>query len=341
MRRRPVRPASATGGTFTLTFDGHTTAPIALPFDNGGDRGGARSAAEHRPRRRGRHRRTASAARARSTSAATCAARRNVSQMMRRTGAPSRSPQGRRATGSSPRTSTRGAASTNTNDLRGKVLRIKVNADGTYTIPHGNLFPEGTHKTRPEIYAMGFRNPFRIQVDSNDVAYVTDYSPDSRAPETLPRPGRHRPRGDRPQALQLRLAGVLRRRAADVTCGTSTRPRHVRRAVRVRQPAGAARQNPSRWNTGRDGHGPADHPAGHLVLVQRQRHPAAGHAVPRVLRRVRRHLPAALPGARDRRRRPARRGQVRVTTRQPERDQVPAVLRRGDVPRRVHARLPP
>ena len=26
---------------------------------------------------------------------------------------------------------------------------------------------------------MGFRNPFRIQVDSNDVAYVTDYSPDS------------------------------------------------------------------------------------------------------------------------------------------------------------------
>ena len=29
---------------------------------------------------------------------------------------------------------------------------------------------------------MGFRNPFRIQVDSDDVAYVTDYSPDSRVP---------------------------------------------------------------------------------------------------------------------------------------------------------------
>ena len=30
---------------------------------------------------------------------------------------------------------------------------------------------------------MGFRNPFRIQVDENDVAYVTDYSPDSSVPE--------------------------------------------------------------------------------------------------------------------------------------------------------------
>ena len=76
-------------------------------------------------------------------------------------------------------------SSTNTNDLRGKVLRIKVNADGTYRIPRGNLFPEGMHKTRPEIYAMGFRNPFRIQVDSDGVAYVTDYSPDSRAPTNL------------------------------------------------------------------------------------------------------------------------------------------------------------
>jgi PKD repeat protein len=29
---------------------------------------------------------------------------------------------------------------------------------------------------------MGFRNPFRLQVDKNDVAYVTDYSPDSSTP---------------------------------------------------------------------------------------------------------------------------------------------------------------
>ena len=53
---------------------------------------------------------------------------------------------------------------------------------GAYTVPSGNLFPTGTAKTRPEVYAMGFRNPFRIQVDENDVAYVTDYSPDSNTP---------------------------------------------------------------------------------------------------------------------------------------------------------------
>ncbi len=76
----------------------------------------------------------------------------------------------------------------NTNDLRGKVLRVHVNANGTYTSPAGNLFPESADsndRTRPEIYAMGFRNPFRIQVDDNDVAYVTDYSPDSNVPETF------------------------------------------------------------------------------------------------------------------------------------------------------------
>ena len=73
----------------------------------------------------------------------------------------------------------------NTNDLRGKINRIKVNADGSYSIPAGNMFPVGTPKTRPEIYAMGFRNPYRIQVDSNNVAYITDYSPDSNVPENF------------------------------------------------------------------------------------------------------------------------------------------------------------
>ena len=56
----------------------------------------------------------------------------------------------------------------NTNDLRGKILRIKPEADGTYSIPPGNLFPpfeSDPAKTKPEIYTMGHRNPFRIQVD--------------------------------------------------------------------------------------------------------------------------------------------------------------------------------
>ncbi|GAA2899512.1 hypothetical protein GCM10010517_65050 [Streptosporangium fragile] len=69
----------------------------------------------------------------------------------------------------------------NTNDLRGKILRIKVNpADGTYTVPAGNLFPPGTAGTRPEIYAMGFRNPFRMSVDkATGIVYVGDYGPDA------------------------------------------------------------------------------------------------------------------------------------------------------------------
>ena len=57
-------------------------------------------------------------------------------------------------------------AASNTNDLRGKILRIHPEADGTYTIPNGNLFPPGTPKTRPEIYTMGHRNVWRVSVDS-------------------------------------------------------------------------------------------------------------------------------------------------------------------------------
>lgn len=53
----------------------------------------------------------------------------------------------------------------NTNDLRGKVLRIRPQPDGTYTIPAGNLFNEGDSLARPEIYAMGCRNPYRISID--------------------------------------------------------------------------------------------------------------------------------------------------------------------------------
>jgi cytochrome c len=72
----------------------------------------------------------------------------------------------------------------NTNDLRGKVLRIKVGNDGSYTVPEGNLFAPGTPSTRPEIYLMGLRNPFRIEVnrETNEL-YVADYSPDAENPD--------------------------------------------------------------------------------------------------------------------------------------------------------------
>ena len=73
----------------------------------------------------------------------------------------------------------------NTNDLRGKILRIHPEDDGTYSIPEGNLFPEGTAKTRPEIYTMGHRNPWRISID-NETGYIYwgEVGPD--ASETTP-----------------------------------------------------------------------------------------------------------------------------------------------------------
>ena len=71
-------------------------------------------------------------------------------------------------------------SSANTNDLRGKILRITPQPDGTYTIPEGNLFPVGTPKTRPEIYVMGCRNPYRIAIDQRtNYLYWGDVGPDA------------------------------------------------------------------------------------------------------------------------------------------------------------------
>ena len=71
-------------------------------------------------------------------------------------------------------------SSGNTNDLRGKILRIHPEANGTYSIPEGNLFPKGTPKTRPEIYTMGHRNPYRIAVDKHTGhLYWGDVGPDA------------------------------------------------------------------------------------------------------------------------------------------------------------------
>ncbi|SDL53062.1 cytochrome c [Catalinimonas alkaloidigena] len=68
----------------------------------------------------------------------------------------------------------------NTNDLKGKILRIHPEADGTYTIPEGNLFPKGMDKTRPEIYTMGLRNPYRIAVNpKSSVLYWGEIGPDA------------------------------------------------------------------------------------------------------------------------------------------------------------------
>ncbi|MDH5381572.1 MAG: PQQ-dependent sugar dehydrogenase, partial [Cyclobacteriaceae bacterium] len=71
-------------------------------------------------------------------------------------------------------------SSGNTHDLRGKILKIKVHPDGSYTIPEGNLFPPDGSKGRPEIYVMGARNPFRFTVDpKTGYLYWGDVGPDA------------------------------------------------------------------------------------------------------------------------------------------------------------------
>ena len=186
-----VRLTGATGGTFTLTFNGQTTEPVAynstaaqvqaalegLAAIAAGDvlvTGNPLPGATLTVNFRGQHAET------------------DVAQLTwDATGLTGTTPTVVTATTqqgawyNTPHVDAR-RSSLNTNDLRGKLLRIRVGADGSYTSPSDNLFPESQDvgdKTRPEIYAMGFRNPFRVQIDDDGVAYLTDYSPDSQVPQ--------------------------------------------------------------------------------------------------------------------------------------------------------------
>ena len=72
----------------------------------------------------------------------------------------------------------------NANALTGKILRITPKAEGGYTIPKDNLFPPNTPGTRPEIYVMGNRNPFRISVDQKTgYLYWGEVGPDAGSPK--------------------------------------------------------------------------------------------------------------------------------------------------------------
>ncbi|MEQ9202618.1 MAG: PQQ-dependent sugar dehydrogenase [Cyclobacteriaceae bacterium] len=85
----------------------------------------------------------------------------------------------------------RGTAS-NTNDLRGKILRIDPQPDGTYTIPEGNLYEDDDPLTRPEIFVMGCRNPYRISVDQKRNWLVWgDVGPDAGKDSELRGPRGH------------------------------------------------------------------------------------------------------------------------------------------------------
>ena len=203
-----VNVTGATGGTFTLTFDGETTAPIPFPLVNTD----IESALE------------ALAGLTDVAVTGNAATNRQVNFAGNKEGqdVPLMTADGTGLIGTTPAAVVAMAtinngqginipaeaglfngphvdarrSAQNTGDLRGKLLRITVKAGditpaeensfgGAYTVPAGNLFPVGMARTRPEIYAMGFRNPFRLTLDKDDVAYISDYSPDSQVPQNF------------------------------------------------------------------------------------------------------------------------------------------------------------
>jgi cytochrome c len=122
-------------------------------------------------------------------------------------------------------------SSANTNDLRGKILRIHPEPNGTYTIPEGNLFAKGTPKTRPEIYTMGHRNPYRISVDKHTgfLYWATSARAAGPTPAQRGRPARRGEPGASSGLLRLailrrRQQGVLRLRLRHEHAGQAVRP---------------------------------------------------------------------------------------------------------------------
>ena len=92
-------------------------------------------------------------------------------------------------------------SASNTQDLRGKILRIRPLPDGTYAIPDGNLFGKDASQGRPEIYVMGCRNPWRMSVDQQSgYVYWGEVGPDAGGD------GRRGPRGY-DEINQARTAG--------------------------------------------------------------------------------------------------------------------------------------
>ncbi len=132
-------------------------------------------------------------------------------------------------------------SSSNTNDLRGKILRITPQLNGTYTIPAGNLF-SGTPGTLPEIYVMGVRNPYRIFVDSeaNDWLYWGEVGPDPASATTLGPAGMD----------ELNLAKTAGNYGWPYFLGTSNEAFEITYASPTYKNVASAPENISAFNTG-------------------------------------------------------------------------------------------
>ena len=184
----------------------------------------------------------------------------------------------------------------------------------TYTIPAGNMFDEAqdtANQTLPEIYAMGFRNPFRITVDpKTGWLLLGDYGPD--AGSTVANRG--------PQ-------GSVEFNVVDQP-GFYGWPYCVRDNVPY---------NDFNFATGVSGPEVQLRRPGQQLAQQHRPHEPAARAARHDLARLHRAR-RALPLPRHRRRadgRPA----LRLRPGQPEHHQVPRVLRRQVVHRRVERGL--
>jgi len=91
--------------------------------------------------------------------------------------------------------------SANTQSHNGKILRIRPLPEGGYAIPEGNLLPSDGSMGLPEIFVMGCRNPWRLNLDPRTgYLYWGDVGPDA---------GGDAPRGPRgyDEVNQARQAG--------------------------------------------------------------------------------------------------------------------------------------
>ena len=140
-----------------------------------------------------------------------------------------------RSTSGRPRSLGRAAHAGNTNDLNGKIMPDHSPRGPTarYTIPAGQpVRRPGTAKTRPEIYGMGFRNPFRFTVDPK-----TGWVLRGRL-----RPGRQHGQR-RTAARRARSSGTSSRSAGNYGWPYCIRRQHAVQRLQLRDQAVAARSS--------------------------------------------------------------------------------------------------
>ena len=224
-----IKITGATGGTFTLTFDGQTTAPIPFPLDNAAIESALEALVQPRRRRRDRERgdephgqlprQPGGAGRAaddggrlrpdgHGADATVAMATINNGQGIKipaEGGHVQRAARRRPAVRAEHERPPRQDAADHGQGRRHRAGRRERVRRRVHRPGRQPLSRSGRPGRAPEVYAMGFRNPFRITLDKNDVAYVSDYSPDSQTPRSSA--ARRAPAASRSSASRRTTAG--------------------------------------------------------------------------------------------------------------------------------------